>query len=266
MKWTHCKNYPINIKDSGDEEYFSEIQRKELSLRQKEKELLKKEKILQRKICKFNKRKKNKAKNDLKAAAKLRDARKKLLFTLDTKEKVQTCDMRTCKKWNKTHVREESTKQRKKRAEKVKRDLRSPVQYFNDLIHRTCECSAHEKKKYLKDPDFCLRKLFGRPSLCKNQNKNAGGHSPRKSGQESTTRENHWERAAGDCYSMSLRRPPPLWLYTRWPQFYPQYLDAKQQCNNCKHLLLFVAGILFWTPCLLCLELCKCCFCACCTE
>lgn len=265
MKWNSCKNCTANIDSlQADEECLSELQRKEVYLMRKEQELLKRDKILQRKISKFNKRKQNKAKNDLKAAAKLRHARNKLLLTLDTKEKVKKCDIRTCKKLNKTHA-QGSTKQRKKRVENV-RETRGPLQYLNNLLTRPC-LSAHGKKRIFKEPDSCLRKLFGKPSLCKYQNKNTdrGYNSPGKSGQESR-RESYWERAAGDCYLMSMRRPPQLWLYNRWPHFYPQYLDTKQQCKNCKHLLFFVAGILFWTPCLLCLELCKCCFCACCTE
>lgn len=72
--------------------------------------------------------------------------------------------------------------------------------------------------------------------------------------------------SARDCYLMSLQRTPQLWIYHRWPQFYPQYLGARAQWKNLKVFLMFSLGILFWVPAFLCLEICKCCFCSCCCD
>lgn len=263
MRWSPCKNCPADQEDTQDDDYLGELQRKELALKQKEKELLKKDKILQRKITKFNKRKKNKAKNNLKAATKLRDARKMLLLTVDTKDKVRKCAKHSCKR-NKSYARNDNIMQRKNRLAKVKRGSCSPVRYFSDLINKPRECSHGKKRQPSKETDLHLRKLFCRLTSCKYLNTDRGC-STCKSGQKSS-RTSYWDSAAGDCYLMSMRRPPQLWLYNRCPQLYPQYLSARQQCKNVKNLSLCLVAILLLTPCLLCLQLCKCCFCACCTE
>lgn len=78
--------------------------------------------------------------------------------------------------------------------------------------------------------------------------------------------ERKWNASARDCYLMSLQRTPQLWIYHRWPQFYPQYLSARAQWNNLRVFLMFLLGILFWVPAFLCLEIFKCCFCSCCCD
>lgn len=72
--------------------------------------------------------------------------------------------------------------------------------------------------------------------------------------------------APKDCYLMSLQRTPQLWVYHRWPKFYPYFLDARAQWRNLGTCCMFLLGILFWVPCFVCLEIFKCCFCSCCCD
>ena len=71
---------------------------------------------------------------------------------------------------------------------------------------------------------------------------------------------------AGDCYLRTLRKTPQLWIYQRWPKMYPTYLSTRTQCKNIKYLVMFLLGFLFWIPCFICMEICKCFFCCCCSD
>ncbi|CAF4901406.1 unnamed protein product [Pieris macdunnoughi] len=53
---------------------------------------------------------------------------------------------------------------------------------------------------------------------------------------------------------MTLRKHPCLWIYHICPFFYPQCLGLLSFVKNFFHLLLYLAALLCWTPCIMCME------------
>lgn len=232
-----------------------DLQKKELALDQKEKELLKKERLLKHKIKKYKKHSSRKAKTNLRAANKLNRARKKLLLVLDSKDQLK----------------------KRKKCGKGKAETNgnncfihalteNSLQCFNDLFNKPCYCNPRRRRVRNVEPSL-LRSICGGPCRC-----------PPSSGRQYVNRKMLGFRTcrcesqarnrygAGDCYLMTLRQTPQVWIHQRWPRLYPHYLDARHQWKNFSYCMLFCAGILIWTPCILCLELCKCFCCACCSE
>lgn len=281
MRWSALLPIKSQKKESDFKTQNEELQKKELALDRKEKKLLKKEKELRNKIKQLNKhhiKLKSNAKADIKAATKLRNAKKKLLSALDAREKLEKSTSKKYKTVN-GNGSDNWWKCRTKCKRKTKSGFRDdPGRYITNLLTRpcTCYCNPRHRKKWRRrrgDPEpSCLRKVFGGPCSCQPKPKKEPSIYERILGFQTcrceypSTRERHNFGGSGDCYLMTLRKTPQLWIYHRWPRLYPQYLGARHQWKNLSHCLLVCAAILFWMPCILCLELCKCCFCACFAE
>ncbi|XP_053604200.1 uncharacterized protein LOC128671591 isoform X2 [Plodia interpunctella] len=248
-----CCNGPI-INCRGIEQKVA------VSLAEKEQELLKKERQINQKLNKLRCRQDLAVKKQLQAAAKLKIARKQLFTVLEAKEKVEKC----CNK---------KRKQNKKKKRKHSKEKRS---FTSKIFHCLLKPTRNSKKGKAKVISF-FKYLVGKPCPCMQPgtNKRLGPFSqrllgvlpcgcvPHWSSRRPVAHRSRWSAAAGDCYLMTLRNPPHPWLYHRWPMFYPHYLSLRHQWRNLGYVLLFLAGIVFWTPLLLCLYLC---ICICCSD
>lgn len=236
----------------------NEIQTKQVTLQKKGKELHKNANDLQRKENKLERRFKLKAKRDLKAASILRKERKKLIYALDAIEKSKKSKCR------KLTYRNSTNKNVKFPIKTTYKRSQYPLIIKNKIEEKMRKSSKKDKKVHELTRifrAFCVKVLNKTKKYIE-----VFYSSGRPSATSSSTRKKYWEDAAGDCYLMSLKRTPQLWVYHRWPHFYPEYLNARAQWRNFGLIILFISGILFWTPCFLCLELCKCFFCACCYD
>ncbi|CAG9795294.1 unnamed protein product [Diatraea saccharalis] len=83
---------------------------------------------------------------------------------------------------------------------------------------------------------------------------------------QSSVRKKYDRDSNGDCFLMSLRKTPQVWIYHRWPHFYPYYLDFRHTLKSFGTCCMFCAAFLFWIPCLICFELCQCLICCCCCS
>ncbi|CAK1545902.1 unnamed protein product [Leptosia nina] len=121
--------------------------------------------------------------------------------------------------------------------------------FFDKVIALDSDCKGITKvNKYDLLATMRRTLLHQTPMVTDHQHSRYYNNRPSKS-------ERKWNTAARDCYLMSLQRSPQLWINHRWPQFYPQYLSARQQWKNLRFILLFLLGILFWVPAILCLEI-----------
>lgn len=251
-----------------------DLEKKELALDQKEKELLKKERLLQLEIKKYKKVKHNnrKVKADLKAADKLNRARKRLLLVLDSQDR-----LKKSKRKHKvaSRIKKRGDGKHKKKGNKgfINAITGYPVQCLTDLLNKPCNCNPGRVRRSGEiEPSF-LRRIFGGPCDCvcapsqgrkyiDNYRKMIGLHMCRCESPRNRNRND----GAGDCYLMSLRQTPQVWIHHRWPRLYPHYLDARHQWKNFSYCMMLCAGIILWTPCIICLELCKCFCCTCCSD
>lgn len=232
-----------------------ELKRKELEIKLKEKELNEKLDYLHTKIKKFKKQTDNKAKKELAAAAKLKEARKKLVKALnkDNVNKCTKCHKKETKQGNKAKAKIKN----KKGAENIIHNFFDNFFKMDKNVNKLIKINSQDfvdafkrilMQPYLTHPSSAMQSNCGKPMGLKRDQRN------------------RWDASAGDCYLMSLRRTPQLWIYDRWPKFYPHYLDARIQWKRCGFLIMILFGFLFWIPCFLCLEICKCLFCACCSD
>lgn len=263
-----------------NESYLKELQRTEDRLKQKEKELVRKEKNIQNKLAKLSKTKSSRAEADLRAAAKLKRAKKNLLVALDARDAIKKRNTKI-----KNHFPKE--KVNKKKYETLTRlsmpfgtnrksiarlsIWNNPLNYFSDLLNKP----QSQKKRRLAENNHAsyllqslLQQIIGCP--CSSQSahtsrsdRSVSCHkSVRYREQSSWPRQTAWEKAAGDCYLMSFMRPPQQWAFCR-PQTFNRNICIKDHCKSFGYALLCMTSALFWLPCLL---ICKCCFCSCCAD
>ncbi|CAH2105419.1 unnamed protein product [Euphydryas editha] len=253
MRWSLYKNRFEEINTC--EISARELKRKELEIKLKEKEVNEKLNCLQTKIKKFKKQTDHKTKKELAAAAKLQEARKKLLKSL-SKNKVNKC--RKCHK--------NEVKQRDKARAKLK-NKKPPEDILHNFFDKIFKIDRNVNKLMeINSQDFVetFKRVLLQPYLA--YPSSAIYNNCSKPLRPIKDQRSRWNASAGDCYLMSLRKTPQLWIYHRWPKFYPHYLDARTQWKRCGFLSMFLFGFLFWIPCFLCLEICKCLFCICCYD
>lgn len=257
------------------------LTKKELALNKKELKLLRKERELQKKIKQLKKlsRRKGHAKADLKAANKLRRAKKKLLLANDRighrQSKVKALKRKSLgnnekQTWLKFRIK---SKEKKGFFDRLQD---SPVDVISQLLSRPllCYCNGQNRRNSRRrakvvDSSF-LRKVFPGPCDCQPKPKTLPPKCKRALGFQTCRCEypNAHEKpscAAGDYYLMTPRKTPqPCICHHRWPHIHRQYL--RHQYRNFMHCLLMCSALLFWMPCFLCLEICKCCFFVCFSE
>lgn len=157
---------------------------------------------------------------------------------------------------------------RKQKNSKKKKNSKKQKEYIDTIYNLLDNCTKFDKnirKKVKENSDFSgmfkqilLRPYINSPTthftcrLCRTQ---LGNQHKRRQ-----------RELAGDCYLRTLRKTPQLWIYRRWPSFYPTYLDTRIHCRNIKHLVMFLLGFLFWIPCFIFIEICKCFLCCCCSD
>lgn len=243
-----CNKCKINTK-------CNEFTKKQYELLIKERELLNKEKELERKSLELRKRSKRREKSDQKAEKKLKETSMMLLHAIRQQKIRKDCKCNLIKTAKKT--------------KKKKRAKHNTHKFFPNvlikLLPRPCSCKSLNKKTADTThtyTDKCLQKLFCRPCTYGNlMTRNIVMPLSRRCGPS-----NNYNAAAGDCYLMSLRRTPQLWIHDLFPHFYPHYLSARARWMGIGRCFLFCAAFLFWTPCLLCLAVLKCFYCTCCTD
>lgn len=71
------------------------------------------------------------------------------------------------------------------------------------------------------------------------------------------------ERSDFACslYMASLRKRPHLSVYDRCPWFYPHFLRIVQVWKQFTDVCLYLVAAVVWSPCILCMELCRACMC-----
>lgn len=247
---------------------LKKIRIQENALKQKEKEILRRHDKLNKKYRELMKNEKERENKALKAEAKLKEAKKKLMLVINATNKIQKHNK---KKW-KCKCETKSCKEQKRQKKSVVDINKSIFNTVWDKIHmmfclppdnRCDPCSRMDPSSRMgtRFMPFC------RPSMFQSQ-----GCRSRLGMPFSSCRCNSLDRqcgdagASGDCYLMSLRRTPHLWMYQRWPCMYPHFLDFKTFCKQLQFCLMLALAFIFWTPILICLYLCKCCYCACCTD
>lgn len=260
---------------------LDKLKKKEIELKKKEKELLKKDKLIQQKIIKYKKKKNIKAKADLRAAAKLKKAKKNLLIALDKTEVIKGKNSKTYRLKSKKQRKKKKKARHKRAKSKKKTKTVTKSRYWNPLcclsclFKSPCKCLKNTRRRRRRansDPGSFLQRLWGfnQSCSCKNPKKvdkpGFDCFNPCRCENGYSFTETNWQNAAGDCYLKTLRRPPQPWIYHRFPKLYPHYVETRHQCSNIKNLLLLLAAFLCWSPCFLCLQLCKCCFCTCSTD
>ncbi|CAH0407252.1 unnamed protein product [Chilo suppressalis] len=121
--------------------------------------------------------------------------------------------------------------------------------HIRKLLSRFC-ISPHKEKKNYKD-------YFREKILAYRYERN--GHQP-------GFRKKYQRDCIGDCFLMSLRKTPQVWIYHRWPHIYPYYLEFRHTFKSFGTCCMLCAAVLFWTPCFICFELCHCIICCCCCS
>ncbi|CAF4814524.1 unnamed protein product [Pieris macdunnoughi] len=227
-----CSNQIYIRKDN-----LNRISNIEDELKHKQEELLCIDKELQRKRKQLNKLELKEKSN---TTSKLKQAERKLFIVTKAIEK--------CKKYEKSKKLQNGAPA-------------NVVQNFFDKFIKTDKDLKNIAKVNKYDLLANMRRILFQPAQVNTVSPCGQSRfsSPSKS-------ERKWNASARDCYLMSLQRTPQLWIYHRWPQFYPQYLSARAQWRNLRVFFMFLLGILFWVPAFLCLEICKCCFCSCCCD
>lgn len=234
MPWCFCKN--SNTLHKYD---LKEIQKCISDIKEQQKELLKKHKQLE---CKIN----------------------KIKLTRDCKEtKLNLCetinDFSKCKKRNidKRPKKIKKTMKNKEKNNSLNDIIFNNVDKFLKIENKFSEMLTKNRRGLTRraKQTFYQKSIFPRPLK-----------GPRSEIQSRQSRQSRWNEAAGDCYLMSMPTHPQVWIRNRWPSFYPHYIETRIQWRNLKHFLLFVLGFLVFIPGYLCLQICKCCFCACCID
>ncbi|PZC85512.1 hypothetical protein B5X24_HaOG216620 [Helicoverpa armigera] len=218
------------------------LKRKELYLAQKEKQILKMEKKLNEKLRKY---KKSRAEAGLQPAIKL--DRKKVHFVGDTTEVNK--EIKLSEKTSSDSICEELSNEPQRKW--------CMLQKFNKST-ALCFC---DKSRELYD--LFLKKIR---TPCSCEDRSAACECCKEF---KTYRRQ--EMAAQDYCDMLLNRNRPicLWEYGNMgippvTSVYPRCQVPELSLRNLGLCLLFIGGILFWAPCILCIVLCKCCCCSCC--
>lgn len=222
------------------EDYADQLRKKEIYLKHKEKELIKRDKHLNKKI---NKRRKSywDIKSDVKT---INDLRKETLRL--QRQAIKLKKQQSSKKKNKEHEPNLLLKLIFGKSKLNKCKLFSDYEQWQKRHMLRNQCMAAFNRVLGSSTG---NYSFSQPCIC----------STRRPVQKRGN-------ASGDCYLMSLRKTPHVGIYHRWPQFYPHYLNARAQIENVKCVLLFILGIIIWTPCFILLGICKCCYCFCCSD
>ncbi|KAL0891936.1 hypothetical protein ABMA27_015177 [Loxostege sticticalis] len=73
------------------------------------------------------------------------------------------------------------------------------------------------------------------------------------------------ERIDFECslFMGSLRKRPFLWVYDKFPQFYPQFISLLAGWRQFVDMLLFLSAVVVWSPCIFCIEFCRALVCCC---
>lgn len=223
-------------------------------LLQKQCEIILKEKVLMDKELKLDKLIKEAAKlhksrplKDSKTALNLKEARKKMHQAIKTKEKFEKVEKK----------RKNAKKSKKRRAKSNKKRTNTrPLNFLHKFFDNYFKMDNKIKKiRSIKSKDFLtsLTRIILNPI-----------YAP-----QLTKRSEYIRRQpvnAGDCYLMSLRKTPQAWIYHRWPKMYSPYYELRSQCKNCHFMCMFLLGFLFWIPCFILIEVCKCFLCCCCHD
>ncbi|XP_052738660.1 uncharacterized protein LOC128198286 [Bicyclus anynana] len=64
-----------------------------------------------------------------------------------------------------------------------------------------------------------------------------------------------------DIYMASLRKRRFLSVYRMFPSFYPHFLSLLHAWKQFMEILMFILAAVVWSPCILCMELCRACMC-----
>ena len=60
-----------------------------------------------------------------------------------------------------------------------------------------------------------------------------------------------------DILLVTMRKTPCLWVYHICPDFYPRFLSLRANIITVCQLFCFCFAVVVWTPCILCMELCR---------
>lgn len=60
-----------------------------------------------------------------------------------------------------------------------------------------------------------------------------------------------------DILLVTMRKTPCLWVYHICPDFYPRFLSLRTNFIKLLQMFLFCFAVIVWTPCILCMELCR---------
>ncbi|CAH0729295.1 unnamed protein product, partial [Brenthis ino] len=259
MRWCFCKHSITTVNTVNCK--VEDLKKKEMEISLKECELKNKERYLENKIVELNRLTDCKVKKQLAAAVKLDNARKLLLNAVNNKDKNEKNQKCKCYKSHKKSKREFKKPTQKLKSEKEKQAVDIVHNFFDNFFKIDRDMAKLSK---INTEDFItkfkrilLKPYTFPPFLCNTcRCRPEFRHQQRRK----------WDVAAGDCYLMTLRKTPQLWIYHRWPRLYPKYLSTRAQCKNVKFLLTLFLGFLFWIPCFICLEICKCCLCFCCSD
>lgn len=58
-----------------------------------------------------------------------------------------------------------------------------------------------------------------------------------------------------EIYMQTLKKRPCLWVYCKWPAFYPKCISLLIAWRQFCHMSLFVLAMILWSPCVICVAL-----------
>ncbi|XP_052738656.1 uncharacterized protein LOC128198284 [Bicyclus anynana] len=120
-----------------------------------------------------------------------------------------------------------------------------------------CGCASRNIGETAKGKRYHSLKSEGRGASMKQEPKSSKlKHKKRKS-----TKINVVGEDPCNFYMSSLRNQPFPSVYRKFPSFYPHFLSLLHAWKQLTEILMFILAAVVWSPCILCMELCRACMC-----